>query len=157
MKTIRKKRKESYDGDVKSVLANIWKIFDYPCGARLKPLLIDETKKLRLLGEISCLDSVEEKLKRISIATIDRKLKHEKEVLLLAQKYSKKNPLLCHQVPIKTSAEFDRNIIGHTEVDFVESNGNSSSGEYVNNLSVVEVGTGWWEGEAVMGKSQEEL
>ncbi len=155
LKTIRKKRKESYDGDVKSVLANIWKIFDYPCGARLKPLLIDETKKLRLLGEISCLDSVEEKLKRISIATIDRKLKHEKEVLLLAQKYSKKNPLLCHQVPIKTSAEFDRNIIGHTEVDFVESNGNSSSGEYVNNLSVVEVGTGWWEGEAVMGKSQE--
>lgn len=155
LKTVRKKRQESYGGDVKSVLTDIWKIFDYPCGARLKPNLVDETRKLRSLGEISCSDAVEEKLKRISIATIDRKLKHEKEVLLLAQKYSKKNPLLCHQVPIKTSADFDRNIIGHTEVDFVESNGNSASGEYVNNLSVVEVATGWWEGEAVMGKSQE--
>ena len=155
LKTYRKKRKESYDGMVKATLTEIWKIFDYPCGARLKPLLVRETKKLRLLGEIVCSDIVEEKLMKIGIATIDRKLKHEKEVLLLSQKYSKKNPLLCHQVPIKTSAEFDRNIIGHTEVDFVESCGNSASGEYVNNLSVVEVSTGWWEGEAVMGKSQE--
>lgn len=155
LKTERKKRKENYDGMVKATLAEIWKIFDYPCGARLKPLLVNETKRLRLLGEIICSDIVEEKIKKIGIATIDRKLKHEKEVLLLGQKYSKKNPLLCHQVPIKTSAEFDRNIIGHTEVDFVESCGSSASGEYINNLSVVEVSTGWWEGEAVMGKSQE--
>jgi hypothetical protein len=155
LKVERKKRKENYDGDVKSVLAKIWEIFDYPCGARLKTLLTTETKKLRLLGEIICSDLVEEKLMKIGMATIDRKLEHEKEVLLLNQKYSKKNPLLCHQVPIKTSADFDRNIIGHTEVDFVESCGSSASGEYVNNLSVVEVATGWWEGEAVMGKSQE--
>jgi len=155
LKVKRKKRKENYDGDVKSVLAKIWEIFDYPCGARLKTLLTTETKKLRFLKEITCSDLVEEKLMKIGMATIDRKLEHEKEVLLLNQKYSKKNPLLCHQVPIKTSTDFDRNIIGHTEVDFVESCGSSASGEYVNNLSVVEVATGWWEGEAVMGKSQE--
>jgi DNA-binding FrmR family transcriptional regulator len=146
---------EKYDGEVKATLVTIWKIFDYPCGARLKTLLTDETRKLRLLGEISCSDLVEEKLLQIGIATIDRKLEHEKEVLLLNQKYSKKNPLLSHMVPIKTSADFDRNIIGHTEIDFVESCGVSVTGEYVNNLSVVDVATGWWEGEAVMGKSQE--
>lgn len=155
LKVNRKRRKEFYDGYVKDTLVEMWKIFDYPCGARLKTLLTDEIKRLRLLKEISCSDLVEEKLGMIGVATIDRKLKHEKEVLLLAQKYSKKNPLLCHMVPIKTSAEFDRNIVGHTEVDFVESNGASSSGEFVNNLSVVEVSSGWWEGEAVMGKSQE--
>lgn len=155
LKAVRKKRKENYDGEVKAVLAKIWEIFDYPCGARLKTLLTDETKRLRKLGEIKCSDTVEEKLLKIGVATIDRKLEHEKEVLLLSQKYSKKNPLLSHQVPIKTSADFDRNIIGHTEVDFVESCGISTAGEYINNLSVVEVATGWWEGEAVMGKSQE--
>ena len=155
LKEERKKKKEIYDGDVKAVLAEIWKIFDYPCGARLKPLLIGETAKLRKLKEISCSDIVEEKLKNIGIATIDRKLKHEKEVLLLDQKYSQRNPLLCSQVPVKTSAEFDRDIVGNTEIDFVESCGTSASGEYVNNLSVVEVSSGWWEGEAVMGKSQE--
>ena len=155
LKEVRKNRREYYDGETKSVLAEIWKIFDYPCGSRLKPLLIDETEKLRKLGEIKCSDEVTDKLKEIGIATIDRKLRHEKEVLLLSEKYKKKSHLLCHQVPVKTSDEFDRNVIGHTEVDFVESNGSSASREFVNNLSVVDVSSGWWEGEAVMGKSQE--
>lgn len=155
LKEIRKNHREYYDGETKAVLAEIWKIFDYPCGARLKTSLTDETEKLRILGEIKCSDEVADKLQKIGVATIDRKLKHEKEVLLLSEKYKKRSPLLCHQVPIKTSAEFDRNIIGHTEADFVESNGSSASGEFVNNLSVVDVSSGWWEGEAVMGKSQE--
>jgi len=155
LKVNRKKKEEIYDGAVKSVLVDIWKIFDYPCGARLKTILRDEVKRLKTLKEISCSDIVEEKLRKIGIATIDRKLKHEKEVLKMSEKYSKKNPLLCHLVPVKTSAEFDRNIIGHTQIDFVESNGSSSVGEFVNNLSVVDVSSGWWEGEAVMGKSQE--
>lgn len=155
LKVNRKKKEEVYDGEVKSVLVDIWNIFDYPCGARLKTILRDEVKRLKELKEISCSDIVEEKLKNIGIATIDRKLKHEKDVLKMSQKYSKRNPLLCHLVPIKTSAEFDRNIIGHTQIDFVESNGSSAMGEFVNNLSVVDVSSGWWEGEAVLGKSQE--
>ena len=76
----RKQRKEYYDGYVKIALINIWKIFDYPCGQRLKPLLETETEKLRNLKEIMCSDEVSEKLKKMGIATIDRKLKHEKEV-----------------------------------------------------------------------------
>lgn len=102
-----------------------------------------------------CSHEVLKKLKEITIATIDRKLRHEKEVLSLNRKYEKKKLMFCHKIPIKTSAEFDRNIIGHTEVDFVESCGSSASGEYVNNLSVVDVSTGWFEGEAIIGKSQE--
>ena len=35
----KKKRKETYDGQVKAALAKIWDIFNYPCGQRLKPLL----------------------------------------------------------------------------------------------------------------------
>jgi len=35
----RKKRKETYDGQVRAALARIWEIFDHPCGQRLKPLL----------------------------------------------------------------------------------------------------------------------
>jgi len=102
-----------------------------------------------------CSHEVLKKLKEITIATIDRKLRHEKEVLSLNRKYEKKKLMFCHKIPIKTSAEFDRNIIGHTEVDFVESCGSSASGEYVNNLSVVDVSTAWFEGEAIIGKSQE--
>jgi hypothetical protein len=35
----RKARKETYDGRVKTILVEIWKIFDYPCGQRLMPML----------------------------------------------------------------------------------------------------------------------
>ena len=33
--------------------------------------------------------------------------------------------------------------------------GSSTLGEYVNTLSTTEISSGWWEGEAIMGKSQE--
>src|SRR5512136_2306760 len=78
-----KKRKETYDGQVKTALARIWEIFDCPCGQRLKPLLEAEVDRLRELGEVEMSDEVALKLKMISPATIDRKLKHKREVLHL--------------------------------------------------------------------------
>jgi len=35
----RKKRKETYGGQVRAALAEMWEIFDYPCGERPKPIL----------------------------------------------------------------------------------------------------------------------
>ena len=72
----RKKRKEIYDGEVKAALAKVWGIFDYPCGQRLKPVLQTEIERLRSLGELNILGDVAVKLRGISSATIDRKLKH---------------------------------------------------------------------------------
>jgi len=155
LKETRKAKKEYYDGYVKAALAAVWKIFDYPCGQRLKPLLKAETDRLRNFEELKCSDEVAEKLKKMGSATIDRKLKHEKEVLLLNKKYKKKNPLLSHQIPIKVSADFDRTAVGHTQVDLVEHCGVSAAGEYVNSMAFVDVFSGWWEAEAVMGKGQE--
>lgn len=155
LKEGRKPRKEYYDGYVKAVLAKIWSIFDYPCGQRLKSLLETETERLREVNEISCSDIVADKLKTMGSATIDRKLVHEKEVLLLNRKYKTRNPLLGHQIPVKTGSEFDRNIAGYEQVDFVEHCGSSAAGEYVNSMCFADIFSGWWEGEAVMGKGQE--
>ena len=77
----RKKRKEIYDGQVKAALAKIWEIFDYPCGQRLKPLLETEVDRLSEFGEIEIPDEVALKLKIMSSATIDRKLKHQLALL----------------------------------------------------------------------------
>jgi len=155
LKETRKPKKEYYDGSAKAALSQIWKIFDYPCGQRLKPLAETETDRLRSFGEIKCSDEIAGKIKKMSSATIDRKLKHEKEVLLLNRKYKKKNPLLSHQIPVKVSADFDRNVVGQTQVDFVEHCGTSAAGEYANSMAFVDVCSGWWEAEAVMGKGQE--
>ena len=150
-----KKRACFYDGRVIAVLAKIWEIFDYPCGQRLEEILAVETENLRALKEIVCSDEVSDKLKKMKSATIDRRLDHEKEVLRLKEKYRKKSSFLLSTIPVKTSADFDRNIVGNEQVDFVESCGASASGEYVNNLSICDIFSSWWEGEAVMGKSRQ--
>jgi hypothetical protein len=152
----RKPRKEKYDGLVKASLAKIWKIFDYPCGQRLQPILKEEINRLYIFGEVICSDVVVTKLKTISASEIDRSLKHEKEVLRLKNAYVKKHStFLCSKVPTKTSSEMKRDTPGRLQVDCVEHCGMSASGEYVNSLSIVDVFSGWWEGDAMMGKGQE--
>jgi hypothetical protein len=152
----RKARKETYDGAAKTALAIMWKIFDFPCGARLASILKAETERMRAWGELVCSDETAEKLAEIVPSTIDEKLKHEKEVERQKRKYAKKrNQLLCSKVPTKTSAELDRENPGVVQIDFVENCGMSASGEYVNSLSITDIFSGWWEGAGVMGKGQE--
>ena len=44
----RKKRKETYDGQVKAALAKVCEIFDCPCGQRLKPILSEKAHPERV-------------------------------------------------------------------------------------------------------------
>ena len=152
----RKKRKEQYDGQVKAALAKIWEIFDYPCGQRLKPILQAEVDRLRELGEIEVTDEVAQKLKILGSATIDRKLKHQREVLHLLRSKGGPKPgsLLKQKIPIKLT-DWDTSEVGYVEVDLVVHCGSSVLGEHINTVSSTEVSSGWWEGEAIMGKSQE--
>lgn len=144
-----------YDGEVIAALVTCWEIFDYPCGQRLEPLLKDEVDRLRQQHELACSDIVASKLKTVSFRTIDEKLKHEKEVRRLQQKYREKhNPLLYQKIPVKIASEQDRGSFGNVQIDCVEHCGNSASGEYLSTLSTTDISTGWWEGEAVMGRGQ---
>ena len=45
-----KKRKQTYNGQVTTALAQVWEIFDCPCGQRLKPILEVELARLMDLG-----------------------------------------------------------------------------------------------------------
>lgn len=154
--SIRKPRRQYYGGLVKSALVQLWKIFDYPCGQRLAPLLKEEAEKLRRLREIECSNETLEKLQQITASTIDLKLAHEKEVLRNKRKYaSKRNGLIASKVPTKTSAEQDREAPGTEQVDCVEHCGMCAAGDYVNTLGIVDIFSGWWEAEALMGKGQE--
>ena len=152
----RKERKETYGGQVRAALARIWEIFDYPCGQRLKPLLEMELDRLRQLGEIEVPDDIALKLRMISSATIDRKLKHQREFLYLSRTKGGPKPgyILRQKIPIKLT-EWDTSVVGYSEIDMVVHCGSSTLGEYVNTLSTTEISSGWWEGEAIMGKSQE--
>lgn len=151
----KKKRTQYYDNSVKPALVAMWKIFGFPCGQRLEPLLKDETDRLRTLGELSCSDAVADKLKRMGPATIDRKLKHQKQIELAKKKYAKKHPLLYQKVPVKVFAEQDRSLMGNMQIDLVEHCGSSAAGQFVNTLTATCISSGWTEREAIMGKGQE--
>lgn len=151
----RKKRKVYYNSYVKFALVKIWRIFDYPCGQRLEPLLKTEVDRLRKLGELNCSDEVAKKLKQISFRTIDEKLKHQKEIERIRRKYQKKvHPLLYQKIPVKLSDEWDRSQLGNNQTDLIEHCGQSAQGEYINTISNTDISTGWWEGEAIMGRGQ---
>ena len=151
----RKKRKEYYDGYVRTALVEVWRIFDYPCGQRLAPLLKTEIARLRKLNELKCSAEVAEKLKKISFRTIDEKLKHTKEVEHQKRKYHYKiHSLLYQKIPVKLADDWDRNRLGNIQIDLVEHCGQSAQGEYINTISNVDIATGWWEGEAILGKGQ---
>mgnify|MGYP001584408029 FL=1 len=155
LKIERKKKKEYYDNSVKPALVLMWKIFDHACGQRLETSLRNETDKLRALGELDCSDIVAEKLKQMGSATIDRKLKHTKQIELAKKKYSKKHPLLYQSIPVKVFAEQDRSILGNIQIDLVEHCGASAGGQFVNTLTATDIFSGWTEQEAVWGKGQE--
>ena len=142
--------------NAEAALAKVREIFDYPCGQRFRPILEVEVDRLRELGELRVSDEVALKLKGMSSATIDRKLKHQREVLYLLRLKggSKPGSLLKHKIPIRLT-EWDTSQEGYVEADLVVHCGSSASGQHANTLSTTEIPSGWWEGEAIMGKSRE--
>lgn len=154
-KAKKRRRKEYYDSYVKVALIKCWEIFDYPCGQRLQPLLETEVDRLRKLGELQCSDEVAKKLKKMSFRTIDEKLTRQKEVECLKRKYHQKShPLLYQKIPVKLFHEWDKNQIGNIQMDLIEHCGQSARGEYINTISATDIASGWWEAQAIMGRSQ---
>ncbi len=151
----RRGRQEKYDSAVIAVLVRAWRIFDYPCGQRLAPLLKQEVPRLRQLGELRCGDAVAHKLTEISPRTIDTKLKRQKDYERRNRLTKKKqHPLLYQKIPVKLIDEWDRQAVGQIQIDLVEHCGQSTRGTYLHTVSSTDIASGWWEGEAIMNKGQ---
>lgn len=93
----------------------------------------------------------EELLRSISAATIDRILtkfrgKYTKRGLCTTRPGS----IIRELIPIKTN-QWDEKRPGFIEVDLVAHCGTSVSGEYINTLNIVDIGTGWTSQRAVWG------
>ena len=132
-----RKRRWIYDGEIIAALAKLWEIFDYPCGGRLKPLLEAEVERLRGFGELEISDEVAERLKQISPATIDRKLKPYREALRYQGcKSPRRKGLLRQKIPVRLT-EWDTSKQGYLEIDLVVHCGCSTRGEYI--LSLIHI------------------
>ena len=148
-------RKRTYTPEVLGALVKVWEIFDYPCGQRLAPALRQEVERLRKAKELVCSAEVAAKLRHISPKTIDRLLAREKQVRQLRQNRNPSvHPLLYQKIPVKVASEWDTDQVGNLQVDYVAHCGRSTAGQYLHTISAADIATGWWEGEAITGRSQ---
>jgi len=149
-------RAKTYGAEVKAALAQVWEMFDYPCGQRLAAILRAQVDTLRQLGELRCDDTMTVLLKKASPRTLDRLLAHERTVKRpRLPRRAPVHPLMYQRVPVKLPNEWDREEVGNLQLDFVLHCGRSTAGQFLHTLSAVDIASGWWEGEPQMGRSQE--
>ena len=150
----RKRRRPVYGRLVRVALETLWEIFDRPCGQRLKPLVEEELGRLRALGELKVDEKTAGQLQRVSPATIDRLLTAKKTEWIAQRRYGRVGGnLIAKKIPLKMT-DWDLDQVGFLEMDLVLHCGASTAGEYAHSLSTLEIGSAWWEGEAVMGRAQ---
>jgi hypothetical protein len=153
----RKQRRPMYGRPVRVALETLWEIFDRPCGQRLKPLVEEELGRLRSLGELKVDEKTARQLQRVSSATIDRLLTARKTEWIAQRRYGRAGGnLIAKKIPLKMT-DWDLRQVGFLEMDLVLHCGASTAGEYAHSLSALEIGSAWWEGEAVMGRAQSRI
>jgi hypothetical protein len=152
-----RKRAPHYGPETARALEKLWRIFDYPCGQRLRPLIETELDRLRRLKEIEVSAQTAEKLKAISPATIDRLLRPKKQAWKLHHKSGAKGPgLIAKKIPLRMGPGKSLRV-GFVDMDLVLHCGSSTAGEYGHSLSTLDLGSAWWEAEVVMGRAQRRI
>lgn len=152
-----RKRAPRYGPETARALEKLWKMFDYPCGQRLRPLIETELDRLRRLKEIEVSAPTAAKLRSVSPATIDRLLRPKKEAWKLHQKSGAKGPgLIAKKIPLRMGSDGPLRV-GDVDMDLVLHCGSSTAGEYGHSLSVLDLGSAWWEAEVVMGRAQRRI
>lgn len=149
-------RRKEYQGEVVTVLTQIWEICGQICSKRLKPFLPEIVAVLERHRELSLSAEVKSQLLRMSRSTIDRCLQPAR----LAEKRrglstTKPGALLKKAIPIRTFADWDDARPGFVEVDLVAHCGDSTAGQFLNTLTSTDISTGWTECVAVLHRSQQ--
>ena len=151
-----KQRGKTYGGEVDDALRVISETYDYICAERLTPNLVPMAKQLAAHGEFQLCPSLLEKLGRISVSTVRRRLSKIEwlELYRLPRRKSPKRPNpVTRNIPMKR-IPWDEQEPGHFEVDLVHHCGHSASRDYVHTVQMIDVTTGWSERAAVLGRSQ---
>ena len=155
-KGLRKKgRRKEYQGEVVTVLRQIWEICGRICSKRLKPFLPEIVAVLERHNELSLSAEVKSQLLRMSRSTIDRCLKPVRfQDKRRGLSTTKPGTLLKKAIPIRTFADWDDACPGFVESDLVAHCGDSAEGQFLNTLTTTDISTGWTECVAILHRSQ---
>lgn len=150
-----RQRGRSYGPQVEYAIRLVARTLDYPCAERLQPALVSTASSLAQHGELQLSRELLESLERISVSTVGRMVQRMRrdghQPRLARTRPSPANPL-TRSIP---AGRLPRQLPepGHFEVDLVHQGGDSSTGQYVHTLQLIDVATGWSERVAILGRS----
>lgn len=154
-RTARPGRKPVYPADLQPSLVLCWSVLRGPAGKLLAAATGYLVPMLRAERVLVITDAQADLLVRMSAATIDRRLAHEREKMRLhGRSHTKPGSLLKAQIPIRTWAEWDDAAPGFVEIDLVGHEGSNNQGEFCFTLTVTDIATGWTVNRSVRNKAQ---
>jgi transposase InsO family protein len=142
-----RKGKCVYSQEVINCLRLIWEFFWCKCGKILAPFMRQQMSHIAQRAAFGITADIAEKLKKISPATIDRRLKKDRDALRLKGK-SLTKPLdsLKSRIPIRTFyTSEERKKPGFWQIDTVHHCGQATLGQYIHTLTATDVASGWIE------------
>ena len=149
-------RKRRYGSDVVSAVLTIQHALAGACGELVQPALVEMADKLEAFGHLKLTDETKAKLATVSLSTVKRMLKTNKErsyTNLKLQGTTKAGDLLKAQVAIRIGF-WDETEPGFFEVDTVSHGGPEPLGTFIFTVNMTDVLLGWTEPFAIMGKGE---
>jgi hypothetical protein len=150
-------RRRAYGPDVVAVLVQVWEASGQVCSKRLQPFIGEMVDVLERHEELVISPDTKGLLLQMSAATIDRRLQAARSRLSQRGRSAgatKPGSLLKEAIPVRTFADWDDAKPGFVEMDLVAHCGQTTAGEYLNTLCVVDIAPGWTEPVAVANKGQ---
>jgi len=148
----RRQRGRTYGPEVDDALRVISESLDHISAERLQPNLVWLAEHLARHGELVVNQQLLNQLDRISVSTVRRILQRIRQDKPRLVRKRSRQPRSYQQIPARRLS-WDLTEPGHFEVDLVHHCGETSSGEYVCTLQMVDIATGWSERVAVLGRS----
>ena len=134
---------------------SVWRVSNCICRKRLVPCMEMFVSALERHGELALDTDTRRLLLSMSAATADRLLHHERQNGgRRGLGTTKPRTLLKHSIPIRTFADWDDKRPGFFEADLVGHCGDSTRGDYLHTLMLVDVATGWTDFEPLEHRSQ---
>ncbi len=147
-------RGATYGPAVRHVVRVVWESLDCICAERLTAQLLVTAQHLAHFGELMLTPEVATLLAQMSESTVTRMLAGLPRALpRLPQKGPREASRVLRAVPMGR-IPWQTTMPGSFEVDLVHHSGESTAGEYVHTLQLIEVATGWSERTAILGRGQ---
>lgn len=138
---------------IKSTVKTLWDVADSPSATRLHAIMPVLIGRGITYGEINPSSDQRAMLSQISISSLDRMLQSEIRTRRKRINGQTKGGKLKYEISFAIDSE-EVTKPGVLEIDLVVHCGESAMGDFINTLNATDSITGWYEAEAIMGKSQ---